>query len=158
MKKAILIAVGLIGLAVAACKKDDNGKSATIAQLLTSSTWKYDTIMIDLDKNGTADRPVPSGYIPACQLDNTITFKSDLTGITDEGATKCNDSLPQSTPFTWVLKNGDSTLTITGNSDVQLNGDIVIKSITNTSMVLIKNVTITNPITINANAIITLKK
>jgi hypothetical protein len=41
---------------------------------------------------------------------------------------------------------------------VQLNGDIVIKSITNTSMVLIKNVTITNPITINANAIITLKK
>jgi hypothetical protein len=158
MKKAMLIAAGLIGLAMAACKKDNNGQSATTTQLLTSSTWKYDTITLDLDKNGIPDSTVPPGYVESCDLDNTITFNSNLTGVSDEGATKCDDSLPQTTTFTWSLTNHDSTLNVTGNSQANLNGEITIKEITNTKLVLLKNITITDVITLNANVIITLKK
>jgi hypothetical protein len=158
MKKAILIAIGFAGLAVVACKKGDNGKSATTAQLLTSTTWKIDTLSLDINKDGTADTPLPDGTVQSCDLDNTITFKSDGTGIADEGATKCQDSLPQSTPFTWTLKNSDSTLVIVGDLFQGLQGDVTVKQITNTKLVLIKPITITTPITLQANAILTLKK
>ena len=44
MKKAILIATGIIGLGIAACKKNDNGKVVTNVDLITGNTWKIDTI------------------------------------------------------------------------------------------------------------------
>lgn len=158
MKKAILMAIVSFGIVVVACKKNDNGKIATTAQLLTSTTWRYDTVALDLNRDGIPDSPVPSSIIQSCNLDNTITFKSDMTGISDEGPTKCADTIPQSTTFTWSLKNKDSTLSIVGNSSSNLNGDITIKSITNTRMVLIKGISINVPFPLSANVIITLKK
>ena len=158
MKKVILIAMGIIGLAIAACKKSDNGKKATSVELLTSSTWIYDTVTLDLNKDGIPDSAVPSGFISSCDLDDSLTFKSDGTGVTNEGLTKCDDSLPQTSPFAWALSNNDSTITITGTSQANLNGDATIQTLTNTKLVLVKHVVINDVITLDANVIVALKK
>ncbi len=158
MKKGILIGMGIVGLTVAACKKDNDGKTATTAQLLSSTTWKMDTIQLDTNKDGVADEAVPAGFVESCDLDNTITFNSNGSGTTDEGATKCEDSLAQSTPFSWSLKDGDSTLVIAGSLFQGVSGNVTIKKITNTSLVLIQAVTLEDPFPITVNAIVTLKK
>lgn len=157
MKKAMLIAAGAAVLAIAACKKGDNGKAVTTSELITASTWAYDTITLDLNKDGVADSELPNGFVQTCDLDNTITFKSDGTGVSDEGPTKCADSLPQSSPFTWALTSKD-TLTITGYPQIYLNGPIAIRQLTNTSLVLLKEVNFLYPFALNANVIVTLKK
>jgi hypothetical protein len=157
MKKAILIATGLIVLAIVACKKSDNGKAATKVQLISSATWKIDTIGFDNDGNGEIDNAVPGGFKP-CELDNTISFAVDSTGTFDEGATKCNTTDPQSIPFTWYLKQSDSVIHIEGNLPGQLAGDTKVLVLTNTSLIMSKPVTITVPANITTNLIISLKK
>lgn len=87
---------------------------------------------IDQDKNGTVDYDITSTLLP-CQLDNTYTFKSDGTGTTDEGATKCNSTDPQTTPFTWVFKNNGTVLS--GNFGIS-NGDVNIATLNDTNLTL----------------------
>ena len=157
MKKGILIAAGIIGLGLAACKKSDNGKAVTKVDLITSTTWKIDTIGFDNDANGQIDMAVPGGF-KSCELDNTIMFKSDSTGIFDEGASKCQTTDPQSTPFTWYFKQADSVIHIEGNLQGNLAGDTKVLTLSNTSLILTKPVQITVPVTATTNVIIALKK
>jgi hypothetical protein len=157
MKKAVLIATGIIGLAIVACKKNDNGKAATNVELITSTTWSIDTIGFDNDANGQIDNAVPGGF-KSCELDNTIKFSQDSTGVFDEGATKCNTTDPQSTPLTWYFKDSAKVIHIDGNLQGQLAGDAKILALTNTSFILTKVVTITTPVMFTSNLIIALKK
>src|SRR4051812_45926755 len=114
MKKYVFALLS-IGFIFYACKKDDDKKSDDAnanVQLITSSTWKYDTVGVDTDKDGKADTPIP-GFINAvqpCDRDNTVTFKSDSTGVLNAGASKCNTGDPQTTSFKWWFKNNGTTL------------------------------------------------
>src|ERR1700712_3410735 len=88
-------------IVIAGCSKKSSTPAAkTKADFLVTSTWKYSTAGIDNDGNGTIDVSLPAGTIETCVTDNTITFKSDKTGIIDEGATKCDASTAQTSPFT----------------------------------------------------------
>src|SRR5690242_8249344 len=83
------------------CKKSSDsssGKSKTT--LATQSSWKIQSLGMDLNKDGTVDLDATS-QLPGCQLDNVYTLKSDGTGTADEGATKCNSTDPQSSAISW---------------------------------------------------------
>jgi hypothetical protein len=128
----------LIGFVVFSCKKSSSGGSSNNTQLITSATWKYDTVAIDANKDGKPDSPVPPGTVPTCSLDNTITFKADSTGILDEGATKCNTGDPQSTPFKWYFKNNGDSLYSPNPIFGGLSGSVKVSALTSTKLEIIK--------------------
>jgi hypothetical protein len=146
----------LLGFALLSsnCKKSSGGSSNTT--LLTTSAWIYDTGGIDADNNGTIDSPFPAGFIQSCESDNLISFKSDGTGIIDEGATKCNAADLQDRSFTWSFKD-NSTLNIPDSIYGIPGGDLKINTLTSTKLEFEKQVQITNPITTTVYAIIDLK-
>jgi hypothetical protein len=113
MKKYVFALLS-IGCILYACKKDHNNSNDANAkmQLITSATWKYDTVALDTDKDGKPDQPIPAfvGAVQPCDKDNTITFKSDSTGVLNAGATKCNANDPQTTSFRWWFKDNENTL------------------------------------------------
>lgn len=108
-----------------------------------------------MDKNAVIDMSVPGG-LAACQMDNTLKFSLDSTGVFDEGATKCQSSTPQSIPFTWSLKENDKVINITGNLPGDLKGDINVLTLTDSTFVMSKEVTIA--LGNKANLIISLQK
>src|SRR5258705_11443307 len=113
MKKYVF-ALFTIGFILYACKKDNNNSNDTNAkmQLITSASWKYDTVALDTDKDGKPDQAIPGfvGVVQPCDKDNTITFKSDSTGVLNAGATKCNAADPQTTAFRWWFKDNGASL------------------------------------------------
>lgn len=143
MKKYVL-SVLAIGFIIYGCKKDDDNKDVTKerVQFITSATWKYDTVGIDTNKDGKPDQPLTGVSLEKCDTDNTITFKSDSTGLLSEGATKCNSSDPQNTPFTWYFKEKGTVLytpdQIFGNG---ITGDFRVGEITTSRLRVIKDIT-----------------
>ncbi len=160
MKKVLIAALMLSGLAIVSCDKDkDDDAPLTAVDLITDGTWTIDTIGFDSDKNNTIDSPVPGG-LKACELDNTLSFsKADsASGVFDEGALKCDSDDPQSMNFGWELKNNDSTINFSGNLPGELQGDVNIITLTNTQLILSKRVVLTFPVQFDQNLIISLKK
>jgi hypothetical protein len=107
--------------------------------LVTSTTWRYDTSGIDVNKDGIVDVGNDTLFTP-CEKDDIYTFKSDSTGILDEGATKCDAADPQTLPFSWELTNNNTVLTSSANPI--LAGGVNIFSITSTQWILYKDTTI----------------
>ncbi|HEX6432120.1 MAG TPA: lipocalin family protein [Niastella sp.] len=144
MKKYVLALIS-ISFIIYGCDKDDDDKGNSEKEkiaLITSATWKYDTVGIDNNKDGKPDQALPPGFeIEKCETDNTITFKSDSTGVLNEGATKCDINDPQTTPFTWWLKENGSVLYSPNpifSSD--LNGDFKLGEVTTSRLRVIKDV------------------
>jgi hypothetical protein len=126
----------LVIFCLAACGKESGSQSGqTKTDLLTSSPWKIDQIGVDADKNGSIDLPQT---LQNCELDNTFTFKKDGTGIFDEGATKCNDTDPQSGSYSWSFINNESG--ISGDiPQLGFSGNATINTLSSTSFVLYKD-------------------
>lgn len=142
MKKYALSALA-IGFIIYGCKKDDDNKDTTKerVQFVTSSSWKYDTVGVDTNKDGKPDQPLTGVSVQSCDKDNTITFKSDSTGVLDEGATKCDAGDPQKVPFTWYFKeNGTVLYTPNQIFGSDFSGDFKVGEITTSRLRLIKDV------------------
>ena len=133
----ILLVTAFVG-----CKKDSS-ESATRTELITKATWKYDNAWVDLDKDGKADSQVPAAYLSACQIDNTITLKKDGTGTMDEGASKCNETDPQTASFTWAFADNEGTVSISANVIAGMGGDLKITTLNDSKLQLQKEVIIT---------------
>jgi hypothetical protein len=143
--KYYVFALVSIGFLVYGCDKDDDDKGNSEKEkiaLITSATWKYDTVGLDNNKDGKPDQALPPGFeIEKCETDNTITFKSDSTGILNEGATKCDAGDPQTTPFTWWLKeNGSILYSPDPIFSGDLNGDFKLGEVTTSRLRVIKEV------------------
>ncbi len=134
----LIVAAGLLSLG--ACKKSSSEK--TKEALLTSGAWKYSTAGYDLDNNGTVDGVLPAGVVQVCELDNTVTFKSDKTGIVDEGGSKCDAASPQTTTFTYILGNNDTEITFSNVIFIGIDGTVKILELTDAKMVLSKQISI----------------
>ncbi|HYC28565.1 MAG TPA: lipocalin family protein [Chitinophagaceae bacterium] len=135
------ILAGLLLIAsLAACKKGGGAKSKT--ELLTQSTWRFDNAALDVDGNGTPDSPVPPGFLQSCDTDNTLTFKSDNTGVVDEGATRCDPAGPQTIPFTWTFKDNEQSITLSNVAFGGLNGDVTLKTLNDTQLELHKDINV----------------
>ena len=154
---ALVLLLG--SLCFGACGKDndDDDKEKTNTEKITLSAWKYDKAEADTDKNGAADTPIPPGFIEACETNNTITFKTDNTGIIDEGATKCDPSDPQTATFTWAFKTNETIISCPTAIVTGVDGDVVVKSITETALVLQKEISAAPFFPGTINIILTLK-
>ena len=122
-------------LMIAGCSKSSSSTAKTKADIIATTTWKYSEAGIDADGNGTIDQPAPASLVMACLTDNTITFKADKSGSIDEGATKCDATVPQVSPFTWTLSATD-TLTLSTPILVGFGNTARVREVTDTKFVL----------------------
>jgi Lipocalin-like domain len=114
MKKNLLTPAILVifALTMGACSKNSDKKSNM--ELLTKSVWKYQIIGIDADKNGEVDAEDPN--FEACSKDDTYLFKTDNTGVFDEGGSKCDPADEQTASFSWQFQDGEKKLNFDGDS------------------------------------------
>jgi hypothetical protein len=122
MRKITLMIAALAFLTVSSCKKEDEKtttptKSKT--ELLTAKAWKITAMTIN-----PGITPIPGGptitdffaQLEPCSKDDTEKFNTGGTGVSDEGATKCDPADPQSSNFTWVFNPSETIITIDGES------------------------------------------
>ncbi len=104
-----LILLAFLAIAFTACKDDEETTtpSKTKMELLTSGSW----VATDMLLNDTSFWVL----VPACAKDDFMTFKSDGTVITDEGATKCDPMDPQTTTENWSFNSNQTKVTIDGD-------------------------------------------
>jgi hypothetical protein len=136
---ALLLFTGF-SLFLLSCQKDP-APATTSAKTtnITTSAWLYEGGGVDFDKNGSVDYPLPAGTLAACQLDNTLKFNKDNTGVADEGTTKCNASDPQTATFRWNFADNENSLQVNGNLSPVLNGSFKILALTATNFSLSKD-------------------
>lgn len=123
LKKGLIL-IALAAIIFTACKKneDDNTPaSKTKTEMITTGSW----ITVDMLYNGASIWALSD----PCSKDDFMTFKTNGTVITDEGATKCDPSDPQTTTDNWSLSSDGKKITI--DSEV---ADLT--SLTNTDMVV----------------------
>ena len=127
MKRIICASVIIFSfLNFSGCSKSSSGGASASFTILSSAKWQLvsDTAVRNVPGGGTQTVDVFAGLAP-CVTDNYLLFNSDGTFTTDEGATKCNSSDPQ-TKLTgiWLLSSSDvvlqmpdpvSGLVVTGN-------------------------------------------
>lgn len=147
MKNSFLVILVLGSICLTQCGKKDSGPSKT--ELITSASWKYDNSGLDINADGFIDTGLPPGYVNDCDKDNVITFKADGTGTLDEGATKCDPGNPQTSPFTWTFKNGETVLNFPTALVSGFDGDVKILKLTSTELDLAKNVNIGGAATVD---------
>lgn len=145
--KALSFVVLASVLVLGSCQKDDstNNTPKTKTELLTSASWKYNDAKIDTDNNGTGDIALPAGFIEPCQTDNVITFSTGAgggTGTVDEGPTKCDNTDPQSIPFTWSFTSNETMINFSSAVFAGIGGDFKIISLTATELIISQQVTI----------------
>lgn len=139
MKRHLLTAMAICAaiVLVASCSKKTETKK-TNTDYLTQSVWKYDTAALDLNMDGTMDFALPPGVLEDCYKDNTITFQAGGTGTVDDGATKCNPGDPQTTAFSWTFQSNETVLNFPNQIFPNFDGDVTIKTLTDTKLTLIK--------------------
>lgn len=143
-----MCAFALLFVAVS-CKKDSgsNNQPKTKTDLLVQNTWKFDNAKV-----AGAD---VSGFIDACDKDNTLSFTASGGGTADEGPSKCDAADPQTVAFTWVFQNSDTEI----KANVPLfplgNDTFTIVSLTETQLIVSQDVDIMGS---TQNAVITFKK
>ncbi|HSB91823.1 MAG TPA: lipocalin family protein [Flavitalea sp.] len=146
MYRKLMIFSLCIAVLASCSKNDDNDKEPTPSQLLTNVAWKYDNAGIDANGDGTIDTALPDGTIEDCDKDNTYTFMDDGTGTMDEGATKCDGSSPQTVPFNYSLNSNGTVINFPDTVISGISGDVSIKKLTATQLVLSKSIEIGIPI------------
>lgn len=141
-KLNFLVALTCLVVLGSCSSDDDTDPPKTDAELIGSGiAWKFSTV--------TAAGIDARAFIDACHLDNLITFNFETnlkTGVVDSGATKCDDSSPQTEDFTWDYN--ESTKILSVNSDIidipGAAGDLKVVSVTSVELVLSQNVSIPN--------------
>lgn len=107
-KGIILIAIAMF--AIASCKESEDDSTPTAktkTELITSGSWMVSDMLI----NGTSFL----AFMEPCEKDNFMTFKTNGTFITDEGATKCDAADPQTTTDNWSFSSDEKKVTIDGD-------------------------------------------
>ena len=107
-KGIILIAIAMF--AIASCKESEDDSTPTAktkTELITSGSWMVSDMLI----NGTSFLAL----MEPCEKDNFMTFKTNGTYITDEGATKCDAADPQTTTDNWSFSSDEKKITIDGD-------------------------------------------
>ena len=140
----IFLSVLLISFVLlVACKKESDPEPAapTKTELMTASVWKVEDAGFDQDKNGSIEFSALA-LLPGCVIDNTISFKTNNTGLTDEGGTKCNIPDLQTTPFNWSFADNETNINISNSVLGQMNGKSKVVVLTATNMTLAKDTTV----------------
>ena len=111
----LMVAVGFLS-----CKKEKGNTSPakTKTELLTSGSWKRIALVsnpaYDWNANGNFDTNILNTMFP-CEKDNFETYLANGMVVTNEGATKCNPSDPQTWAVTWSFGDNETKLIWAGN-------------------------------------------
>jgi hypothetical protein len=124
------------------CKKDKTSAAPTKAQLITAKSWYFSAASIDQNNDGVGDTSIPPSVLLACYTDNFLTFSANGTGVSDEGALKCNTSNPQTTNFTWSFTNAEQNVNFTATIFPGATGDFKIITLNDTQLILSKLTTL----------------
>jgi hypothetical protein len=103
------------------CQKEDDDEP-TKTDHISASAWLYNGGGVDGNKDGQIDLAFPPGTLEACRTDNSLKFEKNGTGVSEEGATKCNTGDPQSSSFNWNFADNEATLVMSNNVYSLLNG------------------------------------
>lgn len=117
MKKITLIIAALALITISSCKKDEE-TAKTNTDHLTASPWKMTKMTINpgIDfGNGILVTDLYA-FQEACSKDDTEKFNVGGTGVTDEGATKCDPTDPQTSSFKWAFASNESKLIFDGDT------------------------------------------
>lgn len=143
MNKYFLLPVLALSL-FTACDKNDSdeeeNKPDPKTTLITSGAWKYEASGIDVDRNGTVDGPLPV-TLPSCAIDNSFTLAANGTGTVDEGATKCDPALPQTSAATWSFADNQTTLNLNGTGLFGVGGKFKLLELSATRLSISKDTT-----------------
>jgi len=133
MTKLTLTVFSVI-LILSSCKKDSNSAKGGSA-ILTSGKWQITASTSTFTIAGSTQTNDIFSLLPSCVQDNYYIFNPDGTGTTDEGATKCDDSDPQTTSNgNWQLLNNDTQLQAGDITGAQVTANI--KQLDNSTLVL----------------------
>lgn len=108
----ILATITALTVSLASCTKSDDktttpaNTAPTKTELLTAKGWKI--------TGATANGVDAFANYDACERDNTLTFKTNFTAITDEGATKCDPTDPQTITETWSFASNEAKVILGG--------------------------------------------
>ncbi len=135
MKSHFLILLFFSVVTFTACEKNnDDNQPKTKTELISRANWKL--------ASATVSGVDVTASIPGCQKDNTLAFAANGSGTSDEGATKCSSTDPQSSTFTWSFQNNETTLFISSPILSGGGNTFNIMSLTESELVLSQNVTI----------------
>lgn len=134
----LAFAVGIFVLA--SCKKDDDSPK----DLLTGqSCWK----VVKQESRLSATDPWEAEVVEPCSADDCLNFSDDGNFSSDEGATKCDPSDPETTTGTYVLSEDGKTLTLTEDG---ISLPFVVTELTSTKLVLSVSFIVENRVTYEA--------
>lgn len=134
--------IALLAFTSCSKKSDPQPAAQTKTDLLVASSWKVNDVGLDQDKNGTIDLSLLS-QVAACQADNTILFKKDNTGVTDESTAKCNTADPQTTVFNWSFADAEANINVSNSILTSINGKSKVVELSAAALSLSKDTTIT---------------
>ncbi|MDO7873254.1 hypothetical protein Q5H93_00810 [Hymenobacter sp. ASUV-10] len=110
-----LVALSL-GLLLASCGGSGNSNPTPSVsprtQLLTTPKWRISGISQALTFNGQTITTNAYAGVSSCRKDDFGKFNVDKTVVTDEGATKCSSSAPQSKTGTWSFNTAETEITV----------------------------------------------
>lgn len=141
--KIFLPALALLTLllSVTSCKKNANPEpQVSKTDHLTASLWKIDDFGPDQNRDDKIDASALGFF--TCLQDNTILFKRDNTGTTDEGVSKCNTTDPQTTAITWSFTDAETHINVTNSNIGAINGKSRIIELSATTLILSKDTTL----------------
>ncbi len=127
------------GTILTSCKKEDTASPttsspATKTDHLTGKSWilKSAKLSPTFSQAGvTIDDLFKT--MEACDKDNIISFKTDKTYVTDEGAIKCDPKNPQTETGTWTFIDNETKIqTVQGKKTTTMN----LISVSSTSLVV----------------------
>jgi len=110
LKISALVLTAVLVLNACKKKKDDNtgGGATSKKDILMSHSWVATDILVN-DTSWWA-------IFPDCDKDNVFTFKANNVVTTDEGASKCNSSDPQTSDDVWMLIDNDTKIVNAGDT------------------------------------------
>jgi hypothetical protein len=119
-KFALLIALFSL-FTLASCDKDKDPKAKSKEDLLTDKRWKTTALTVNPGfvnpNNGAIITDLFNQFYSDCSKDDYVQFMKNGQYISDQGATRCDATDPQTETGTWVF-NGDKTkVTITSGGE-----------------------------------------
>ncbi len=124
------------------CQKKDPPSTKSKTQLITQAPWKFSQAGIDQNNDGVIDISLPPGILLACATDNLFLFKEDLSGVIDEGPTKCSATSPQMSPFMWKFLNNETEIDFSTPIIAGIGGTAKIVELSETKFTLSKTVSV----------------
>lgn len=134
MKKNLVILASALVLLVSSCKKDEEPPAVEVTAQNLAGAYKMSKIGVKV--NNSAEEDVTRFLVDSCEMDDLLTFNSNLSYTYVDAGTTCDSSTSGS--GTWSLKDNatmiisDSTYGIRrfDGTNLELNDTDVVRNVT----------------------------